>query len=151
MTTRHILALALAAGTVVAWLINAPPPTPTPAPPGPGVLNLRGLAVGPTASDDLVTLGALCEELAAVVEWDGMQTAPRLTTGISIEDLRIAARDGRLRGDSIGARQPKLRDAIHKYLDEHAGDYGGEITPAQRSAWVAAFREVSRGCADAAR
>ena len=64
--------------------------------------------------------------------------------------LRVAAREARLKGDSIGARQPHLRDAVGKYLDEHAGNDGGPLTPEERSAWVAAFRDVARAC-DAAR
>lgn len=150
MSIRHILAAALAAGTLLAWLLDGKAPSPTPAPPAPGTLDLSGKAVGPTAADDLVTLGALCGELASCLEYDGSQSEPRIKTGVALEDLRVAAREARLKGDSIGARQPHLRDAVGKYLDEHAGNDGGPLTPEERSAWVAAFRDVARAC-DAAR
>ena len=37
------------------------------------------------------------------------------------------------------------------YLDRTAGTSGGPLTPAQRSAWVSAYREVARAAADATR
>jgi hypothetical protein len=52
---------------------------------------------------------------------------------------------------SIGQRQPAARDAIKGYLDAAVGTAGGPVTPEQRSAWVAAFRDVGRAATDAAR
>lgn len=151
MNLRMLVAAAIAAGTLFAWMMDGKKPEPTPAPPAPGALDLRGLFVGPTAADDAAAFSSLCLELADKIEVDAMRPEPRIKTGVAIEDLRVAAREARMNGESLGARQPRVRDAVHKFLDEKAGDHGGPLTPESRSAWVAAFREVGRAAADATR
>jgi hypothetical protein len=96
---------------------------PSPAPPGPGDFSLRGRFSGETASADAACLSGLCESLADALEYDGMRPEPeqRIRTGAQLEDLRVAARELRMRGESIGARQPRARDAIQQYLDATAG------------------------------
>lgn len=144
--------IAIAAGFVVLaavmWLASGDksPPGPAPAPTG---LDLRGLFIGPTAADDSVTLGGLCDALAEWIEYDGTLSPPRLKTGVQMDDLRIAAADGRMKGVSIGARQPKVRQAIHEYLDGKLGTSGGPVSVEARRAWVAAFRDIARACGDA--
>lgn len=149
--TRHILAAALAAGAVLSYLANSVPREPTPAPLPDGDVQLRGLFIGPTASADAAMLAGLTDELGAVVEYDGMQPEPRLRTGAALDDLRMCAREIRLRGDSIGARQPKVKSEIDRYMTAALGTDGGPITPEQRAQWVAAFRTIARAAADAAR
>ena len=124
------------------------PPGPAPAPVG---LSLKGLFVGPTASDDAISVAAMTAELADELEWDGQQKEPKIVTGQAWDDLRVAAREQRMRGVSIGARQPHVRDAIHKYLDEKAGVKGGEMAAEDRVKWVMAYREISRAAEDAAK
>lgn len=126
----------------------APVPTPVPTPDG---LNLRGTFIGPSATDDAALLAALCGELADVIEWDGMKTEPRLKSGLAFDELRIAAREGRCRGESIGQRQPHARDAIQKFLESQVGVSGGPVGPQERAKWVAAYRELSRACSDASK
>jgi len=76
---RQLFALALAVGCVVAFMAERmPDDAPTPAPPAPAAFSLRGRFIGPTASQDAAMFGALCEELAAVLEYDSMQHAPRI-------------------------------------------------------------------------
>ena len=123
------------------------PPAPTP----PEGFSLKGKFIGPTASQDAATLGALCDELANCLDYDSSQPEPRIKTGAAIEDLRLAAREARLRGVSLGARQPHARDAVKLYLDQAAGTSGGPLTAAQRVAWVSAFRDVGRAATDASR
>jgi hypothetical protein len=147
---RDFLAAALLTAAIVAAL-SPWQQAPTPAPPSAGDLDLRGQFVGPDASADAATLSALCDELAACIELDGMLDAPRLRTGASIEDLRVAAREARMRGASLGARQPKVRDAVKAHLDAKAGASGGPLSPEQRSAWVSAFRDIARAAADASK
>ena len=126
-------------------------PQPQPGPPiPPAAFSLDGKFVGPTASQDAATLGALCTELGDVLEHDSAQPEPRIKTGAALEDLRVAAREARLRGESIGSRQPRARDAVKAFLDETAGTSGGPLTPEQRAAWVTAFREVGRAATNAA-
>jgi len=139
------LAIAAAAGAVVMWAFSGPPaPGPTPTPVPIEGLDLRGAFVGPQAATDAAALAALSEELAASVEWDAVQESPAITSGVAFDDARIRLRSIMMRGDSIGARQPKARDAIAAYLDAKCGNSGGPLTPAQRSAWVAAYRDIAR-------
>ena len=92
-------------------------------------------------------MSALCAELADCIEYDGSHDQ-RLKTGVAFDELRIAAREMRCRGESIGARQPAVRDAVHKFLDDAVGSSGGPVTPESRAAWVAALRDLSRAAAD---
>jgi hypothetical protein len=150
MTKRRVIAAALLAAFAAIFLAGGKP-SPTPAPLPPDAFTLRGKFVGPDAAADAASLAALCEELASVIEWDGIQPEPRLKTGASIDELRVVAREARMKGVSIGDRQPKARDAIHKFLDESVGTSGGPVGPEARSKWVAAFRDIARACADASR
>jgi hypothetical protein len=117
----------------------------------PNGLVLRGLFIGPNAGSDAQMLSALTGEIGEIIAYDGTLASPRLKTGVAFDDLRIAAREARLRGESLGSRQPKVREAIHAYLDETVGDNGGPVTPADRAKWVAAMKDISRACADAAK
>jgi hypothetical protein len=150
---KHVAAAALIAGAAIAWTSSspAPAPTPTPAPPGPAGLNLRGTFVGPDAAADAATVSALMDELAAEIEWDAMQAEPLIRTGVALDDLRQRARELRCRGVSLGEKHPRARESIKVYLDAAAGTSGGPLSPAQRSAWVAAYRDIARAAADASR
>lgn len=147
---KHLLAGAIAVAAVVAWQYQGnqriDDGRPTPVPGAVGELDLRGLFAGPTAADDAAALGALCDELAAAVEYDGEQDKPRLTTGWAIADLRSAARDIRLKGQTFGDRQPRVRDAVKAYLDrpEVLGKGGGPLGPNDRARWISAFRDIAR-------
>lgn len=123
-------------------------PAPAPAPQG---LVLKGLFVGPTASDDAVSVAGLTSELADELEWDMRQPEPKIVSGQAWDDLRVAAREQRMRGVSIGARQPNVKAAIHKYLDEHAGVEGGPLDDAEKLKWIAAYRDIARAAEDASK
>lgn len=152
LSTRYILAAALIAGALVAWLLEPRGGSPTPAPQPDGGLSMRGLFIGPEAAADAARLAALCDELAECIQVDGMREGgPRLKSGVAFDDLRVAAREARMRGESIGARQPNVKQAIHDFLDKAVGSSGGPVTAEQRAQWVAAYRELGRACADAAR
>jgi len=141
----------LAAGAMVAFSIleSGKPPAPAPAPVV--GLDLRGRFVGPDAATDAALTAALLEELASQIEWDGQQAEPRLKTGAAFDDLRRAARELRTRGESLGARQPAVRDEIKRYLDAEAGTEGGPVDAAARARWVRAYRAVSQAAAEASR
>lgn len=147
---RKAAAVAMLAVAVALLWIPSGQHEPTPEPES-GPFSLRGVFLGETASDDASIVGALCEELADEIEYDGTQSQPYLKTGVSVDELRKAARTLRCRGISIGDRQPGAREAIASYLDEHIGTDGGPLTPEQRAAWVTAYREVGRAANDAAR
>lgn len=147
---RHVVGTALVAAAAIAWRSSGPAPTPTPAP-TPAGFDLRGTFVGPDAAADAATVSALMGELADEIEWDGMQAEPLIRTGVAVDDLRQRARELRCRGVSLGEKHPRAREAIRQHLDATAGTSGGPLSPAQRSAWVAAYRDIARAAADAAR
>jgi hypothetical protein len=147
---KHVAAVALLVAAYLAFAPSRQAPTPTPAPVPPDAFSLRGKFVGPTAAEDASTMAALCGELAECIDYDGKHDQ-RLKTGVAFDELRIAAREMRCRGESIGARQPAVRDAVHKFLDDAVGSSGGPVTPESRAAWVAALRDLSRAAADVTR
>ena len=144
---KHVAALALIAAAAIAFLPSKQAPAPTPAPAPPDAFTLRGKFIGPTAGSDSSIMAELCGSLADCIEYDGTHDQ-RLKTGVAFDELRIAAREMRCRGESIGARQPQVRDAVHKFLDDAVGSSGGPVTPESRAAWVAALRDLSRAAAD---
>jgi len=142
--TRHGIAAALLVAAGVAWLASRPSAPAPDAPPAPSGLVLSWS--GPTADADRATMGGLCAGLADAIEHDGTAASPRITTGTQVEELRVAAREGRMRGESIGARQPAARQAIGDYLDREAGKSGGPLDADARRRWVQAFRGVAAAC-----
>jgi hypothetical protein len=145
-----------AAGLLVLALLLMPRPVRDEAPipdDSAGPIVLRGEFLGPTASEDASLVGALCQELADEIEFDGTQPEAEryYKTGVAVDELRRAARVLRCRGLSIGDRQPKARDSIAAYLDAKVGTDGGPLTPEQRSAWVAAYRDIGRAATDASK
>ncbi|NBW85301.1 MAG: hypothetical protein EBR23_00335 [Planctomycetia bacterium] len=147
---RQALAVALLVAALLSWAGPQRDASPTPAPDA-GPLVLRGLFRGPSAAEDANTIAALTEELAAEIEWDGLQPEPMFRTGVAIDTLRDRARELRCRGVSIGARQPAARDAIAAYLEQAVGKSGGPISPEQRARWITAFRDIARAAADVTR
>jgi hypothetical protein len=123
-----------------------PPPPPVPVPVGP--LDLSGLFSGPAGAEDAAVVAALTGELADELQWDWSQEKPYITTGVAVDELRRRTREMRCRGVSIGARQPKARDAIAGHLDKAVGTSGGPIDQAKKDAWLKALREISEAALD---
>lgn len=149
LSWKHAAAVACVVAALLLWHHESQPiddGRPTPAPGAVGELDLTGLFTGPTAAEDAAALAALCDELGNYVQDDGDLAKPRLTTGWQIADLRAAARDIRLKGETFGSRQPAVRDAVKTYLDrpEVLGKNGGPISPKDRARWVAAFKDIAR-------
>lgn len=147
---RQIAAGCLVAVAVVVWAMSQTvegisPPHPQP----PSGLVLKGLFVGPTAAEDAQIVSSLTGELGDIIQHDGTLPDPRLKTGVALDDLRIAAREIRCRGESIGVRQPKVVNAIRLYLEETLGTDGGPITPQERAKWVSAMHDIQKAAADA--
>jgi hypothetical protein len=140
----------LLVAAAIAFMPQKATPTPQPVPVPPDAFTLRGKFIGPSAASDAATFSALCDELASCIEYDGSHDQ-RLKTGVAFDELRIAAREMRCRGESIGARQPQVRDSVHKFLDDSVGSSGGPVTPESRAAWVAALRDLARAAADVAK
>jgi len=149
MNARHIIAVILLGLGLLSAMATKPGPTPAP---GGGDIVLAGKFAGPTAAADAATTAGMFSELADELEYDGQRAGgPHLTTGVAFDDLRTRAFDMRCRGVKIGDRQPRAREAIKAYLDAKVGVSGGPVGPEQRTAWVAALREIGRAASDAAR
>ena len=148
---RYTLAAALVLGGLFAWMVDRQAQSPTPAPAPDDAFSLRGKFLGPTAAGDAATLAAFAEELASEIEHDAMQAEPFYKSGVAFDELRTRARLLRCRGESIGERQPRVRDAIQQYLEKAVGTSGGPVTPEQRTAWAVAYREIGRAAGEATR
>ena len=147
---KHVAAVALLVAAAIAFMPSKQSPPPAPMPVPPDAFTLRGKFIGERAASDASVMSALCAELADCIEYDGSHDQ-RLKTGVAFDELRIAAREMRCKGESIGARQPAVRDAVHKFLDDAVGSSGGPVTPESRAAWVSALRDLSRAAADVTR
>jgi hypothetical protein len=134
-----VLLIALAAAM---YFFAAPTRSPDPQPRP--EIDLTSAFQGETAADDAATIAAMADEVASVIEWDGAQAEPLLTTGRSLDQLRTRTRQFLCRGESLGERHPKVRQIVGDYLETKLGTAGGSITPEQRAAWVAAYREIAR-------
>lgn len=145
---KHLAVAALLVAAAISFIpLRSSNPEPAPAPTPPDAFSLRGTFTGTTASQDASTVSEMCAALADCIEYDG-NNEKRLKTGAAFDDLRIAAREMRCRGESIGSRQPQARDAIHKFLDDAVGSSGGPVTEQDRAEWVAAFRDIARAAAN---
>jgi hypothetical protein len=139
---RHVAAAACVLAAALLWSSGRASPGPTPAPPAPdAALDLRGAWV---SAADAALAAAMFAEIADELEFDSMKAEPFLKTGVAHDELRVRAYHGRLKGESLGTRNPVARDRIKAFLDAQAGTAGGPLSPQQRSAWVAAYREVAR-------
>lgn len=148
---RHYAAILLGAAALASYALRSPAaPQPTPSP-SPTKLDLRGTFVGPDAASDAATTAALCGEIANEVEWDGTQPEPLIKTGVAFDELRVRTRLLLCKGESLGEKHPRAREAIEQFLNAAAGTSGGPLTPEQRAKWVAAYREVARAAEAAAR
>lgn len=142
---RHLAGAALLAGAAVLWASSEPTgPTPAPGPAPDSAIDLRGMFVGPDAAADAAAVSAHFSELADELEHDGQAAEPLLKTGVAWDELRTRAKAMRWKGVSLGEKHPRAREAIREYLDRTAGTSGGPMSPAQRSSWVAAYREIAR-------
>jgi hypothetical protein len=141
---KHLAGAALLAAAAVMWARSGPT-APTPAPPAPdSAIDLRGMFVGPDAAADAAAVSAHFAELADELEWDAMASEPLVKTGVAWDELRTRAKAMRWKGVSLGEKYPRAREAIREYLDRTAGTSGAPMSPAQRSAWIAAYREIAR-------
>jgi hypothetical protein len=142
---RHLAGAAMLAAAAVMWARSAPStPTPGPGPAPDAAIDLRGAFIGPDAAADAAAVSAHFAELADELEHDGEAAEPLIRTGVAWDELRTRSKALRWRGVSLGEKHPRVREAIREYLDRTAGTSGAPLSPAQRAAWVAAYREIAR-------
>lgn len=150
---KLLIVAALLAGAVLAAVVEfAPRPAPAPAPgPDTGVVDLRGKFRGPDAAADAAAFAGLCHGIAAALATDGTAPTPRIATGASLEDLRIAASEGRFLPRSLSREQPHAVAAAGRYLDSVVGTSGGPLAADARARWVEAFRTLAQAAEEAVR
>lgn len=95
--------------------------------------------------------GAICFSLADVLEYDGALEAPRIKSGVQVDDLRRWTRENHLAGRSFAAKYPGLKSAVEQHLTQALGTAGGNLSPEQRAKWVTAFRELAANAEYAAK
>ena len=142
MRFRAALALIGLAAAIYFWSATSQSPVGPPSPPL--EISLAGAFQGPNAAADAALLAEMAAAVAEMIEWDGKQPSPLLTTGHSLDQLRNRTREFLCKGESIGERNPRVRQIVGDFLESHLGTSGGAITPEQRASWVSAYREVSR-------
>lgn len=113
--------------------------------------SLRGKFVGSEAAADAAAFAGVCGAVADALELDGKSTAPRITNGVQLEDIRTATSEARFMPRPLRERQPHVREAVGQYLDQTAGTSGKPLDPTTRARWVAAFRELQRAAEEAVR
>lgn len=143
MKRAHIAALMLAAAAGLYWFTAKPSPPPSPPQPA-AEIDLSSAFTGPTSGEDAAALAAMCDSIADMIEWDGAQAEPLLSTGKSLDQLRTRTRQFQFRGQSLGDRHPKMRQIVGDFLIAHLGSDGGKVTVEQRAVWVSTYREIAR-------
>jgi hypothetical protein len=76
---------------------------------------------------------------------------PRITTGVQIEDVRVAAAEGRFLPRRLTREQPHATAAAGKYLDDVGGTSGGPLDAVSRAKWVAAYRALAEAAEESVR
>jgi hypothetical protein len=146
-----ILAAVLAVAAVAAAVEFAPRTSPAPPPAPDAGFSFRGRWVGPRAAEDAAAFAGLCRGLADALEVDGTKSQPRITTGVQIEDIRIAAAEGRFLPRRLTQDQPHAVAVAGRYLDEHAGTSGGPVDAESRGKWVKSLRDLAQLAEDSVR
>lgn len=147
---RLLLAAALLAGAALAAVVEFWPRPDVP-PPSDGGLNLRGKFIGQDAAADAAAFAGVCGAVADSLELDGKATTPRISTGLQLEDLRTGISEFRFAPVPLRERQPHVKSAVGRYLDQVAGTSGGPMSESSRAIWVQAFRELARAAEEAVR
>lgn len=146
---KLILVAALAVGAIVAAAVEF---APRQAPPPPaGGLSLKGKWIGADAARDAAAFSGLCRGLADALEADGGKPQPRISTGVQMEDVRIAAAEGRFLPRALTREQPHAVAAAGRYLDDVVGTSGGPLDATVRAKWVSAFRSLAEAAEESIR
>jgi len=147
---KTLIVAALLLGAVLAAAVEFWP-RPAPPAPTPAALDLRGKFIGPEAATDAAAFAGLCHGIAAALAIDGTAPTPRIATGASLEDLRIAASEGRFLPRSLSREQPHAVAAAGRYLDATVSTSGGPLAAEARHRWVEAFRTLAQAAEEAVR
>lgn len=147
---KSIVLAALLAVAAIAAVVEFAPRSGNETRPEPG-LNLRGKFVGPNAAEDAAAFAGLCRGIADALQADGQKSSPRITTGVQLEDVRVAAAEGRFLPRALTREQPHATAAAGKYLDDTVGTSGGPLDATRRAQWVEAYRTLAEAAEEAVR
>jgi hypothetical protein len=150
MTRQHAIVAGLFAAALIAAVVEFSPRGAAPVP-SPASLSLRGPFVGPSAAEDAAAFAGLCHGIAEALAADATKPTPRITTGVHVEDLRIASSEGRFLPRSLSRDQPHAVAVAVRYLDCVVGTSGGPLAADSRQRWVEAFKELARAAEEAVR
>lgn len=114
-------------------------------------LDLRGKFIGANAAEDAAAFAGLCRGIADALQADGQKPTPRITTGVQLEDIRVAAAEGRFLPRALSREQPHATAAAGRYLDDTVGTSGGPLDATARAKWVAAYRALAESAEEAVR
>jgi hypothetical protein len=139
MQTRFVVA-----ALVVALAYWQSQPAPEEKPDAPLAVDLSQCFDSEDGAEDAAVVATMCSEIADVIEWDGMQVTPLLSTGVALDEMRTRTREFMCRGESLGDKYPCLRETVASFLDSRLGSSGGLVTPEKRADWVRAYRDIAR-------
>jgi hypothetical protein len=146
---KLIAACVLLTFALLAAYVEYGPRNSTPEPGG--EFSLRGKWIGPNAAEDAAAVAGLCRGIADALEADGSRQQPRITSGVQVEDVRVAAAEGRFLPRRLTQEQPHAVAAAGKFLDEVAGTSGGPLDAAARARWVQAYRQLATAAEESVR
>lgn len=88
--------------------------------------------------------------LADQLEYDLSRKERRFTTGVQIDDLRIALREYRMGGWSFMTKYPGVSAETEKWMESQVGVSGGPLTDEEMKQWIKATRTAAACCKYAA-
>lgn len=150
-TWLPIAGIVLAAVLYSGWKGTTPGVAPMPKPPGPDMVAVFAKNDNRAeAKQHAHIMATIMGSLADFIEYDGQRKEPRITTGVQIDDVRLALRENRMKGWSFSTKYPDLGSAVESLMNEEVGTSGGVLTDTQRKKWVDALRKLSKCCEYAA-
>lgn len=121
-------------------------PTPTPSRPTEGPDYVAAFATNDDRAEarrhahDFETI---LEALADGIEYDLSKKERRFTTGVQIDDFRIALREYRMGGWSFMSKYPGVAAETEKWMTDRVGTGGGPLTDDDVKEWIKATRTAA--------
>lgn len=127
------------------------PDVPGPAPDGPDMVSVfRVNSDTAAAKRHARSMATILFSLSEMLEFDGKRQPPRITSGVQVDDVRLALREWRMKGWSFAKDYPSMVQVFNSYLTQEVGTSGGALDVAQRGKWVRALKTLGDSCQYAA-
>jgi len=85
----------------------------------------------------------ILEALADGIEYDQSKKERRFSTGVQIDDFRIALREYRMGGWSFMSKYPGVAAETEKWMESQVGTGGGPLTDEDVKSWIKATRTAA--------